>query len=137
MNGIADDWPALWERDTEPAGFQWLDANDADHSMYAYTRWGLDGATALVCIANFTPVPRPGYRVGLPWGGDWQVVLDTDSPQWWGSGHRGIDTNSIAAGEQPVDIVAGLDEAWQGQTSSAIIDVGPLSTLWLAARSPG
>lgn len=136
MNSIGDDWPVLWERDTEPAGFQWLDANDADHLMHVYTRWGLDGATALVCIVNFTPVPRPGYRVSLPWGGEWQVVLDTDSPQWWGSGHRGIDTNSIAAGEQPVDIAVGLDEGWQGQTSSAITDAGSLSTLSLAARSP-
>ena len=60
-------WPALYERDHEPTGFQWLDADDADHSMYAFLRWGYAGGTAVACIANFTPVPRPGYRVGLPW----------------------------------------------------------------------
>ena len=64
MNAVGDEWPALWHRDTDPGGFQWLDANDAAHSMYAFIRWGDAGATAVVCIANFTPVPRPGYRVG-------------------------------------------------------------------------
>jgi 1,4-alpha-glucan branching enzyme len=137
MNAIADQWPALWERDADQAGFQWLDANDAEHSMFAFTRWGAEGSHAVVCIVNFTAVARPGYRVGLPWGGDWHVVLDTDSPQFWGSGHRGIDTNSIAAGEEPIDIAHGVEEPWQGQSSSATIDVGPLSTLWLASRSPG
>ena len=137
MNAIADRWPALWERDTDQAGFQWLDANDAEHSMFAFTRWGVGGAHAVVCIANFTAVARPGYRVGLPWGGDWHVVLDTDSPQFGGSGHRGIDTNSISAGTEPIDIAQGVEEPWQGQSSSAIIDVGPLSTLWLASASPG
>ena len=137
MNTTSDEWPALWRRDTDPAGFQWLDANDAQHSIFAFTRWGDDGASAVVCVVNFTPVPRPGYQVGLPWGGEWHIVLDTDSPQWWGSGHRGIDTNSIAAGEEPIDIAMGTDQPHQGQSSSAIVDVGPLSTLWLAARSPG
>ena len=137
MNAVADRWPALWERDTDQAGFQWLDANDAEHSMFAFMRWGVAGAHAVVCIANFTAVTRPGYRIGLPWGGDWHMVLDTDSPQFWGSGYRGIDTNSIAAGEELIDIVNGVEEPWQGQSCSAIIDVGALSTLWLAARSPG
>ena len=69
----ADEWPALWCRDTDPGGFQWLDADDAAHSLYAFIRWGAGGASAVACIANFTPVPRPGYRVGLPWAGDWTV----------------------------------------------------------------
>ncbi len=137
MNATSDTWPALWERDTDPAGFEWLDADNAQDSVFAFTRWGVDGASAVVCIANFTPVPRPGYRVGLPWGGTWQVVLDTDSPNWWGSGHRGFDADSVAAGVDPVDDVVGEDSPWQGQASSAMLDVGPLSVVWLAAPSPG
>jgi 1,4-alpha-glucan branching enzyme len=136
MNTITDEWPALWERDTDAGGFQWLDANDAQHSIFAFTRWGDEGKSAVVCIVNFTPVPRPGYQVGLPWAGDWHVVLDTDSPQFWGSGHRGIDTNSIAAGEPPIDVIPGADIAYQGQGSSCVVDVGPMSMLWLAATSP-
>jgi 1,4-alpha-glucan branching enzyme len=126
LNGVADEWPALWRRDTDPGGFQWLDADDAQHSMFAFVRWDLEGAAAVVCIANFTPVPRPGYRVGLPWGGSWDVVLDTDHGFWWGSGHRG-DSESVTA----------TDEPWQRCTSSALIDIGPMSMVWLAARSPG
>jgi 1,4-alpha-glucan branching enzyme len=70
-------------------------------------------------------VPRAGYRVGLPWGGPWEVVLDTDAAVWWGSGHRG-DTS-----------VVGVDEPWQGQGSSALIDVPPMAMLWLTALRPG
>jgi len=122
MSRSADAFPALWRRDTDPAGFQWLDADDATHSMYAFLRWGDHGAAAVACIANFTPVPRPGYRVGLPWNGEWEVVLDTDAAAWWGSGHRSIGP-----------VVATDDEPWQGQPSSALLDVGPMSMLWLAS----
>ena len=126
LNHVADVWPALWRRDTEPGGFQWLDADDAAHSMYAFVRWDLDGAAAVVCIANFTPVPRPGYRVGLPWGGDWDVVLDTDAALWSGSAH---------CSEQVA--VTATDDPWQRCTSSGVLDVAPMSMVWLAARSPG
>jgi 1,4-alpha-glucan branching enzyme len=124
MNEVADRWPALWTRDIDPAGFTWLDADDALHSMFAFVRWDIEGQSAVVCVANFTPVARPGYQVGLPWGGPWEVVLDTDAAAWWGSGHRGSDD------------VVGVEEAWQGQSSSAIVDIGPMSMLWLAATSP-
>ena len=126
LNELADAWPALWRRDLDPGGFQWLDADDAAHSMFAFVRWDLDGVDAVVCIANFTPVPRPGYQVGLPWAGRWDVVLDTDAAAWSGSGHRGDQR-----------AVAGADEPWQGCTSSGVLDVGPMSMVWLAARSPG
>ena len=127
LNRLSDRWPALWQRDTDPTGFQWLDADDADHSLYAFVRWSVDGGSAIVGIANFTPVPRPGYRVGLPWGGPWEIVLDTDDALWWGSGHRGEDRPSVI----------GSDEAWQSLGSSALIDIGPMSMVWLGARSPG
>ncbi|MGB0115055.1 MAG: 1,4-alpha-glucan branching protein GlgB [Ilumatobacteraceae bacterium] len=126
LNRVAEACPALWRRDREPAGFQWLDADDAAHSMFAFLRWDTDGGAAVACIANFTPVPRAGYRVGLPWGGEWQVVVDTDDVAWWGSGHRGEG-----------NAVVGSDVPWQGQTSSAFVDVPPMSMLWLAANSPG
>ena len=86
----------------------------------------MDGETAVACIANFTPVPRPGYRVGLPWGGEWQVVIDTDAAQFGGSGDP--------AGRPPVH---GDDAtAWQGQPASAVVDLPPLGVLWLARRRP-
>ena len=120
LNLVAQGHPALWRRDDDPGGFQWLDADDAQHSLYAFLRWDDHGDAAVACIANFTPVPRPGYRVGLPWSGEWQPVLDTDAAAWWGSGHR-------TAGP-----IAADDEPWQSQRSSAVVDVGPMSMLWLA-----
>ena len=57
---LPNDWPALYERDHEPTGFQWLDADDADHSMYSFLRWGYAGGTAVACVANFTPGAAPG-----------------------------------------------------------------------------
>jgi 1,4-alpha-glucan branching enzyme len=127
LNGAARRWPALWRRDADPTGLQWLDADDADHSLYAFARWDVEGRSAIVAIANFTPVPRPGYRVGLPWGGPWEVVVDTDDARWWGSGHRGEDRRSIV----------GVDEPWQALGSSAMLDVGPMSMIWLGSNAPG
>jgi 1,4-alpha-glucan branching enzyme len=130
LNRLAASWPALYERDHEPTGFQWLAADDAPHSVYAFLRWGYAGGTAVACVANFTPVPRRGYLVGLPWGGEWQRVLDTDSPAWGGSGFGGYD----AAGTASVD--ASTDIPWQGQPASAGVDVPPLGVVWLAGRRP-
>jgi len=125
LNAQADRWPAVWERDHEHASFQWLDADDAAHSIYAFIRWAEGGAHAVVCIANFTPVPRPGYRIGLPWAGSWQVVVDTDAAPFGGSGAAG---GALSVGAS--------DHAWQGQPSSALVDLPPLAVVWLAAHRP-
>jgi len=126
LNAACARWPALWSRDGDPGGFEWLDADDAAHSAYAFLRWHLDGRSAVAAVANYTPAPLEGYRIGLPWAGAWEVVVDTDAVTWWGSGHRG---DAVA--------VTAVDEPWQGRSSSAIVDVGPMSMLWLGARSPG
>ena len=126
LNRVSAQWPSLWERDHEPTGFQWLDADDATHSVYAFLRWGYAGGHAVACIANFTPVPRPGYRVGLPWPGDWQVLVDSDSGQFGGSGYRGAITTAAATTEN----------TWQGQPASAEFDLPPLGVVWLGAARP-
>ncbi len=123
LNEVADDWPALWDQDDAAGGFQWLDADDSDHSVYTFIRWSRTGE-AVVCVANFTPVPRPGYRLGLPCGGPWEPVLDTDGARFWGSGYRGV------ARTVPVD-----DVAWQGQSHSTVVDLPPLSVVWLGRRA--
>jgi 1,4-alpha-glucan branching enzyme len=125
LNDLADSWPALWRRDLDPGGFQWLDADDADHAMFAFVRWDLDGVAAVVCVANFSDAARRDYRVGLPWAGRWDVVLDTDAPAWNG---RGARRDSV---------VVGTDDPWQGCSSSARLDVAPMSMVWLAAPRPG
>jgi 1,4-alpha-glucan branching enzyme len=126
LNRVSTQWPSLWERDHEPTGFQWLDADDATHSVYAFLRWGYAGGHAVACIANFTPVPRPGYRVGLPWPGEWHVLVDSDSGQFGGSGYRGAIPVAAATTEN----------TWQGQPASAEFDLPPLGVVWLGAARP-
>jgi len=134
LNRVIAAWPALFERDHEATGFQWLDANDADHSMYAFLRWGYAGGTSVATVANFTPVPHGGYRVGLPWAGEWHVLLDTDSPNYGGSGFAGYDLGGLRTGSAVV--TATTEVAWQGQPASAEIEVPPLAVLWLGAARP-
>jgi 1,4-alpha-glucan branching enzyme len=72
--------------DTEPAGFEWIDGSDADHSVIAYLRKGFHPSDVLLVVCNFTPVVRTGYRVGVPAGGYWKEVLNSDGKEYWGSG---------------------------------------------------
>ena len=127
LNEVAAAWPAIWRRDLDPAGFQWLEADDAQNSVYSFVRWDDNGAAAVACVANLTPVPRPAYRVGLPWAGQWQVLLDTDRPAFGGSGYRD-NASDIVSPDQ--------DQPWHGQGHSVVVDLAPLSVLWLGSASP-
>ncbi|HZP31437.1 MAG TPA: alpha amylase C-terminal domain-containing protein, partial [Acidimicrobiia bacterium] len=111
--------PALWELDVEPRGFVWLEADDADRNVVAFARRSADGRRWLVCVSNLSPVPRHGYRVGLPVGGAWLEVLNTDSRHYGGSdvGNGGtVRTESVPS---------------HGQASSAPLELPPLGTIWL------
>jgi 1,4-alpha-glucan branching enzyme len=113
--------PALWSIDFEPAGFTWLVADDADNNVIAFLRHGR-GGEVLLCAANLSPVPRPGYRLGVPTAGRWRKVIDTDDSRYGGSG---------AFAGQPD--VFGDGAAWQGQPHSAAIDLPPLAVVWFEA----
>jgi 1,4-alpha-glucan branching enzyme len=86
LNQIYRQEPALHQLDCEPAGFEWVDASDADNSVYSFLRRGAAGETILV-VLNCTPLPRFNYRVGVNGGGFWQELLNTDADTWGGSGH--------------------------------------------------
>jgi len=75
----------LWSADYDHAGFQWIDCNDRENSVLSFLRQTADGAQQFVVILNLTPVPRAGYRVGLPRGGRWREVLNSDSTLYAGS----------------------------------------------------
>ncbi len=77
---------ALHELDNDPAGFSWIDCNDSQQSILSYIRRGKDPADVVVCIGNFTPVPRQNYRLGVPEMGYWQEVLNSDAELYGGSG---------------------------------------------------
>jgi 1,4-alpha-glucan branching enzyme len=109
---------ALWSRDTTENGFHWIDANDAAGNVYSFLRFGDDGSV-LACISNFSSVPHEGYRLGLPFAGRWDEVVNTDAEVYFGSGVGNFGG------------VEAVEEMWHGQPASARLRVPPLGTLWL------
>jgi len=77
--------PALHELDCDPAGFEWVDANDAEQSALSFLRKARVRGEVIVVALNFTPVPRHNYRLGVPEGGFWREVLNTDAGEYGGS----------------------------------------------------
>ncbi len=124
MNRIMADEPALWERDFDPDGFSWIDANDADHNVVSFCRWSADGSRLLACVANLAAVDHWGYRVGLPRAGRWNEVLDSSSDRYggWrlGYGRGGVATEDLA---------------WHGHDQSVVLDLLPLGVVWLRWRA--
>jgi 1,4-alpha-glucan branching enzyme len=118
LNRVYGDTPALWRTDTDPAGFQWLEADDADRNTVAFLRRGSDGED-LACISNFSAVPQDHYRVGLPKAGMWQEVVNTDAETYTGSGVGNLGQVEAHPGEH------------HGQPAHATIVVPPLATVWL------
>ena len=85
LNGVYKQTPALWTRDTDPAGFAWIDANDSAGNVFSFVRSGPDDSL-LACVANFSGGPHDNYRLGLPRAGEWSEVLNTDAQVYAGSG---------------------------------------------------
>jgi 1,4-alpha-glucan branching enzyme len=110
--------PALWSQDADPAGFEWIDANDAAGNVFSFLRWGSDGSV-VACVANFSALPHEGYRLGLPAAGRWSEVVNTDAVDYGGSGVGNL-------GE-----VETQDVSWHGRPASVSLRLPPLGTLWL------
>jgi 1,4-alpha-glucan branching enzyme len=113
---------ALFSQDVDPAGFGWIDANDATGNVFSFLRWGDDGS-AVAAIVNFSPVPHENYRVGLPTAGTWTEILNTDAEIYGGSG---VGNLGAVTAEGP---------GWHGQPHSADIRVPPLGAVWLHAAA--
>jgi 1,4-alpha-glucan branching enzyme len=111
--------PALWERDFGPSGFRWLEAGDGAANVLVFARFSADGDRMLVCACNFSDAHRTGYRTGLPRGGRWQEVLNTDAERY--EGWRAGTNGTLEAEEIP----------WHGQPVSAELTLPPLSVVWL------
>ena len=110
--------PSLWVLDDEPSGFSWIDANDAGHSTLSFLRTDHAGNT-LACIVNFSGGPLHDYRIGLPSGGRWAEVLNTDATVYEGSGVGNL--GGVLAEER----------GHHGRPYSATVAVGPRATVWL------
>jgi 1,4-alpha-glucan branching enzyme len=100
LNRFYRDTPALYELDFSPEGFEWIDHSDNQSSVIAFLRRtrSADGVVLVVC--NFTPVPRPNYRLGVPRGGRWRECLNSDAHIYGGSGQGnmgGVDAAPLPA----------------------------------------
>jgi 1,4-alpha-glucan branching enzyme len=119
LNRLYTSRPALHALDHQSGGFWWLDANDADASLFAFARTEPNGDTIYVLI-NATPVPRTGYRLGVKEPGVYRELLNTDSHLYGGSNVGSLGT------------VHADDAPWQGQHWSLQITVPPLGAVYLA-----
>ncbi len=117
LNRLYVSEPALHELDHEPGGFEWIDHNDAKHSLFSFIRRSSRNEIIVVVI-NATPVPRSGYRLGVPEGGYYEEILNSDSGLYGGS-------NVGAAGG-----IAAQEQEAHGRSQSIQIEIPPLATVF-------
>jgi 1,4-alpha-glucan branching enzyme len=122
LNQIYREYPALHELDTDPAGFEWIDCNDSETSTISVLRKGKSPHNEIVVVCNLTPVPRFGYRLGVPSGGFWRELLNSDAGEYGGSGKGNL--GGVQASERPV----------HGRPYSLELTLPPLGVLFLKAE---
>jgi len=115
--------PAFHQLDSEQAGFTWMDCDDSEQSVISFCRFARDPANLFLCVCNFTPLVRQGYRVGVPRAGYYVERVNTDSHLYGGSdvGNSG----GVTAEQIP----------WHGQPYSLLLTLPPLGALWLCPRN--
>jgi 1,4-alpha-glucan branching enzyme len=124
INRIYREEPALWAADADPAGFRWIDADNADDNVIAFIRIAPASGRKVVCICNFSPVVRRDYRLGLPEPGYYREILNTDA-EYYGGGNVG---NNGGVDSEPIPS-HGLDQ-------SAAFTLPPLAVVWFEAPLP-
>ncbi len=123
LNRLYRELPALHIGDCAVDGFAWIEADDAEHSVYAWLRLGRPGDAPVLVVANLTPVPREGWRIGVPRPGLWRERLNTDALVYEGSGVGNLG----AVEAEPV--------AWHGRPYSLRLTLPPLAVLYFEAES--
>jgi 1,4-alpha-glucan branching enzyme len=118
LNRVYCATPALYQRDFDGSGFEWIEHGDRDAGVLAWLRRAADGSV-VVCVSHFTPVTRHGFRLGMPGPGRWRVLLDTDQAAWGGSG--ALQAEALEA--QPLP--------WHGREHSLVLTLPPLASLVL------
>jgi 1,4-alpha-glucan branching enzyme len=127
LNGIYQQKSSLWEADSEPAGFEWIDANNASENIVSFIRRSPSTAGSklereLICVGNFAPVLRENHQLGLPRKGTYRLLANTDAEVYGGSGVK--IPKSIKAEANPI----------HGQPYSAVVSLPPLATLWFEIK---
>jgi 1,4-alpha-glucan branching enzyme len=120
LNRFYRNTPALFEQDFVPAGFEWIDHQDAARSIVSFIRRAVDARSFVVAVCNFTPTVHAGYRLGVPQRGQYRECLNTDSAYYGGS-----NTGT------PLGVATSEGTPWQGQPYSIVITLPPLATVLL------
>ena len=123
LNRLYRALPSLHARDSDARGFRWIEADDAEHSVYSFLRLGATPQQQLLAVCNLTPVPRSGWRIGVPQNGLWREVLNTDSDHYGGSNlgnHGGVKADPVPM---------------HGEVQSLSLNLPPLAVLWFALES--
>jgi 1,4-alpha-glucan branching enzyme len=111
LNRLYRNEPALHEMDCHPAGFEWIDCDDADSSAVTLIRKAKSSSTIILVVCNFTPVPRYSYRLGSPRGGYWQEILNSDAGDYGGSNMGnlgGVETVPVPLHGRPYSLTITL-----------------------------
>ena len=122
LSAIYKHEPALSELDYDPAGFSWIDVHDSDNSVVSFMRRTKNEEDTLVFVCNFTPVPRHGYRLGVPHAGEYYELLNSDADRYGGSGLENLQP--MPSGPM----------YWQSCPHSILLTLPPLSTVILKRR---
>ena len=122
LNRLYKQQPAMHRYDHDPAGFRWIDCHDSDQSTLSMLRMSGDPKDTIICVMNFTPVPRPNYRIGVPMAQNYSEILNTDSTYYGGSNiSNGTDITVQA-------------KAWMGFDHSIELTLPPLACIFLKGK---
>ena len=121
LNRIYQESPPLWARDNEAGGFEWLEGGDATNNALAFLRWDHHG-NPIAVLMNFSGNPVGPYRVGLPFAGEWEEILNTDAAEYGGSGVGNFGS------------VHATDTPHGDRPASAELTLPPLAGLWLRLK---
>jgi 1,4-alpha-glucan branching enzyme len=117
LNKLYKSEPALYEKSFDSGGFEWIEGGDAENSVLVYSRKGNNPVDDLLIVLNMTPVPRKAWRIGLPSEGIWNLILNSDDLQYYGSGLFN-EQNVISE-----------EIFWHGKAQSGIMNLPPLAGL--------
>jgi 1,4-alpha-glucan branching enzyme len=123
LNRLYSSIPALHKLDFDPKGFEWVDCNDWENSILSFIRKGTGSEEVVLIVCNFTPVSREKYRVGVPFAGYWEEILNSDSDIYGGSGlgnAGGVVTENTK---------------WHNRPQSVLLKVPPLGAVVFKYRT--
>ncbi|WP_428261593.1 1,4-alpha-glucan branching protein GlgB [Haliangium sp.] len=124
LNAVYRDHPSMYELDTSPEGFEWIDGGDWENSILSFARLAKDGREEMACVFNFTPMAREDYLVGVSRPGYWREVFNSDAGEFGGSGHGNL------GGTEATSV------SWHGRPMSLRLTLPPLGAVFLVSRDP-